>query len=95
MMQMMTVKGLAAVQQGMAERPDSLPILRGINVPTLVIAGDEDTLTPLPNAKLMQQHIPGAKLAVITRAGHYAAMENADEFSQPLRQFLEGLQVGH
>jgi pimeloyl-ACP methyl ester carboxylesterase len=94
MMQMMTVEGLSAVQQGMAERPDSVPILRGIHVPTLVIAGEEDTLTPLYNAQLMQQQIPAAKLAVIPRAGHYAAMENPDEFAQPLRQFLEGLQLG-
>lgn len=94
MMQMMTVEGLTAVQQGMADRPDSVSILRGIDVPTLVIAGEEDTLTPLNNAQLMQQHIPGAKLAVIPRAGHYAAMENPDEFAQPLRHFLEGLQLG-
>ena len=93
MMQMMTVAGFAAVQQGMAERPDSVPILRGINVPTLVIAGEEDTLTPLPNAQRMQQHIPNASLAVITRAGHYAAMENPEEFARALRQFLEGLSV--
>jgi pimeloyl-ACP methyl ester carboxylesterase len=93
MMQMMTVEGLRAVQQGMAERPDSVATLRGIDVPTLVIAGEEDTLTPLSNAQLMHQHIPGAKLAVISRAGHYAAMENPDEFARPLRQFLEGLQL--
>jgi pimeloyl-ACP methyl ester carboxylesterase len=91
MMQMMTVAGFVAVQQGMAERPDSVPILRGIHVPTLVIAGEEDTLTPLPNAQLMQQQIPGARLAVIMRAGHYAGMENPEEFARALRQFLEGL----
>jgi 3-oxoadipate enol-lactonase len=91
MMQMMTVAGFVAVQQGMAERPDSVPVLRGIRVPTLVIAGEEDTLTPLPNAQFMQQHIPGAKLALIMRAGHYAAMENPEEFARALMQFLEGL----
>jgi 3-oxoadipate enol-lactonase len=93
MMQMMTVAGFGAVQQGMAERSDSVPILHGINVPTLVIAGEEDTLTPLPNAKFMQEHIPSARLAVIPRSGHYAAMENPEEFARALRQFLEGL--GH
>ena len=90
MMQMMTVEGLAAVQHGMAQRPDSVPILPGINVPVLVIAGEEDVLTPLAHAQLMHKHIPGSKLNVISRAGHYAAVENPEEYSRVLRQFLDG-----
>jgi len=93
MMQMMTVDGLAAVQHGMAQRPDSVPILSGINVPALVIAGEEDVLTPLAHAQIMQKHIPGAKLKVISRSGHYAAMENPEEYAGVLRQFLDGLQL--
>lgn len=93
MMQMMTVNGLAAVQHGMAQRLDSVPILSGINVPTLVIAGEEDVLTPLAHAQVMQQHIPGAKLKVISQVGHYAAMENPEEYARVLRQFLDGLQL--
>ena len=92
MMQIMTVDGLAAVQKGMAERPDSVPILRGISVPTLVIAGEEDVLTPLANAQLMHSHIPGAKLVTIPRAGHYAALENPEDYARVLRQFLDSLQ---
>lgn len=93
MMETLTVEGLVALQRGMAERPDSVPTLRGIDVETLVIAGEEDTLTPLPNAQAMKQHIRGAKLSVIPKAGHYAAFENPDEFARVLRQFLEGLQL--
>jgi len=93
MMSALTVDGLAAVQQGMAERPDSVPTLRGINVPTLVIAGEEDTLTPLANAQVIQQHIRGARLSVIPKVGHYAALENSGEFDRVLRQFLDGLRL--
>ena len=93
MMDAITVSGLVAIQQGMAERPDSVPTLSGINVETLVIAGEEDTLTPLANAQVMQQHIPGAKLSVIPRAGHYAAFENPQEFARVLMQFLESLRL--
>ena len=93
MMQTLTVDGLAAVQQGMAERPDSVSTLPGIDVKTLVITGEEDTLTPLHNAQLIQQRISGASLAVIPLAGHYAAMENPEEFARVLRQFLDGLQL--
>lgn len=93
MMEALTVDGLAAIQQGMAERPDSIPTLRGIDVPTLVIAGEEDTLTPLANAQVMQQHIRAAKLSVIPKVGHYAALENSGEFDRLLRQFLDGLRL--
>lgn len=93
MMQSMTVESLAAIQQGMAERPDSVPTLREISVDTLIIAGEEDTLTPLAHAKVMHQHIPGSKLVIIPKAGHYAAMEQPAEFSRALRRVLDGLML--
>jgi pimeloyl-ACP methyl ester carboxylesterase len=94
MMQRMSVDGLAAIQQGMAERPDSVPTLRTINVPTLVIAGEEDTVTPLANAQIMHQHINGSRLQTIARGGHYSALEHPDEFGRVLRQFLDELRLG-
>lgn len=93
MMERLTVEGLAVLQQGMAERPDSVPTLREIKVETLIIAGEEDTLTPLANAQLMQQNIPGSKLDVIPRAGHYAALESQEAFARVLRQFLDGIRL--
>jgi pimeloyl-ACP methyl ester carboxylesterase len=94
MMQMMSVDGLAAIQQGMAERPDSVPTLRTINVPTLIIAGEEDTVTPIANAKLMHQQIDGSQLQTIARGGHYSALEDPQEFGRALRQFLDQLRLG-
>ena len=93
MMDMLTVEGLVALQRGLADRPGSVPTLSEINVETLVIAGEEDTLTPLLNAQMMQQHIRGAELSVIPKAGHYAALENPDEFGLVLRRFLDRLQL--
>jgi pimeloyl-ACP methyl ester carboxylesterase len=93
MMQGLTPDRLAALQEGMANRPDSVPTLQTINVPTLVIAGDEDTLTPLSDAQLMQSKIRNARLTVIPRVGHYSALENPEEFGRLLRQFLDGLQL--
>lgn len=93
MMNMLTVEGLTALQRGMAQRPDSVPALGSIDVETLVIAGEQDTLTPLANAQLMQQHIRGARLAIIPKAGHYAAFENPGEFGRALGQFLDGLRL--
>jgi len=77
------------VQRGMAERPDSVPTLKTINVPTLVVAGDEDTLSPIADAEFMRQNIAGAELKVIPRAGHYAVWEQPEDSGKVLRQFLE------
>ena len=93
MMGALTVDGLVAIQHGMIERPDSVSTLPNIDVPTLVITGEEDTLTPLPNAELMQKRIPKAELSVVPRAGHYAAMENPEAYGRVLRQFLDSLRL--
>ena len=93
MMSRMTVAGIIAVQRGMAMRPDSIPTLKTINVPTLIIAGEEDTATPLPEAELMKKHIAGSRLEVVPRAGHYAAFEQPEYCGKLLRKFLDGLNL--
>lgn len=92
MMMKMTPAGVAAVQRGMAARPDSVATLATIDVPTLLITGDEDMLTGLGEAELMQRHIAGSTLKVIPRAGHYAVFERHEEVGRIVRQFLDPLQ---
>ena len=75
MMRRMSPEDVAEVQTGMAERPDSVPTLKTINVPTLIITGDEDVVTGLPDAELMKQSIPGSQLKVIAKAGHFSPWE--------------------
>jgi pimeloyl-ACP methyl ester carboxylesterase len=82
--------GIAAVQRGMAARPDSVPDLKTINVPTLVMVGAEDTLTPLTEAELLQRQIAGSRLEVIPRAGHYAVFEQHEAAAKAIRGFLDG-----
>jgi len=91
MMRQMSPEDIAQVQRGMADRPDSMDTLKIINVPTLLITGDEDVSTGVNEAELMRQHISGSQLRVIPKAGHYAAWEQPDEASRLLRQFLDGL----
>src|SRR3954462_3468725 len=86
-----TVAGLAALQQGMAERPDSLPTLPSIKAPTLIMVGEEDTLTPPKDSEQMQQQIPGSKLVKIPAAGHFAAFEQPEAVAKVLRSFLDAL----
>jgi 3-oxoadipate enol-lactonase len=81
--------GIAAVQRGMAERPDSVPTLKTITVPTLIMVGEEDTLTPVADAELMRQHIKDSRLEKVPRAGHYAPFEQHEFVVGKLRRFLE------
>jgi len=57
----------------MAGRPDSLPDLATIDVPTAVVVGDSDPICTLDNAKTMHDGITGATLTVIKGAGHLAS----------------------
>ena len=91
MMRKMSSKDVAGVQTGMADRPDSTATLKTITVPTLLITGDEDNLTGLPEADFMRQRIPGAQMKVIPRGGHYAAWEQPEEAGRILRQFLDAV----
>src|SRR5437588_5653338 len=93
MMMKMSSEDISLVQKGMAERPDSVEILNTINVPTMLVAGEEDTLTPVRDAELMRQNIPGSQLKVVPRAGHYAVWEQAEEVGKLVRQFLDSLQM--
>jgi 3-oxoadipate enol-lactonase len=92
MMRKMSPADVAQVQRGMAERPDSVSTLKTINVPTLIVTGDEDILTGKNEAELMHQHIPGSQLRVIPKAGHFSPWERPEEASLLLRQFLAGIQ---
>jgi len=91
MMRQMSPEDVAQVQRGMAERPDSMDTLKTINMPTLLITGEEDILTGVNEAELMRQHIPNSQLRVISKAGHYSPWEQPEEAGKLLRQFLDGL----
>ena len=89
MMRRMSPEDVAGVQRGMAERPDSIPTLKTINVPTLIITGDEDVLTGLPDAELMKQNIAGSELKVVAKAGHFSPWEQPEEVGKLIRNFLD------
>lgn len=91
MMRKMSPEDVAQVQRGMAERPDSMDTLKTINVPTLLITGDEDVSTGINEAELMRNHISGSRLSVIAKAGHYSPWEQPDEAGRLLRQFLDSV----
>ena len=91
MMQKMSPEDVAMVQRGMAERQDSVEILGTIHVPTLVVTGEEDVLTGVGDAQLIERHIPGSQMKVVAKAGHYSAWEQPGEVGKMLRQFVDSV----
>jgi 3-oxoadipate enol-lactonase len=87
----MPPKHIAQVQEGMASRPDSVPTLSSIHVPTLIVMGEEDVLASAADGELMRQRITGSELRVVAKTGHYTAWERPDEAGRLLRQFADGL----
>ena len=63
----------------------------GIRVPTLVICGAEDKMTPPSLSQCIADRIPGAKLALIEGAGHFVMMENPEAFNEVLTTFVNSL----
>ena len=83
-----TPDGVAQGSVAMAYRPDSRPDLPTIDVPTAVVVGDEDEITPLPLAQAMSEAIPNATLSIIPGAGHIANIEAPTAFETALRAWL-------
>jgi pimeloyl-ACP methyl ester carboxylesterase len=83
-----TPDGVAQGSIAMAHRPDSRPDLPTIDVPTAVVVGEEDEITPLELTKVMSDAIPNATLSIIPGAGHLANLEAPTAFETALRAWL-------
>ena len=71
----------------MRDRPDSTGLLPEISIPTLVVVGERDVLTPPADSEAMAAAIPGARLVTIPGAGHLTPMERPKAVSQALAEF--------
>jgi pimeloyl-ACP methyl ester carboxylesterase len=66
---------------------DSRPWLTSIKVPTLVVVGEEDIITPPNESRQLAEGIPSAELCIIQKAGHFPMLEQPYAFNQILRNF--------
>jgi 3-oxoadipate enol-lactonase len=85
-------QGIAAASRGMAVRTDASDILSQLNCPTLVIAGEEDILTPPQVMQEFAAQMPHANFVTIPHAGHLSNLEQPVIFIQAVREFLQTLQ---
>ncbi len=83
--------GIIGALTAMKERGDSTDLLRGIDFPTLVVAGREDQLIPLESSRSMAEQIPDSHFTVIAGAGHLAPMEQPIATSRVVGEFLESV----
>ncbi|GLH73398.1 alpha/beta hydrolase [Geothrix limicola] len=82
-------EGVVSALLGMADRPDRRAQLASIQVPTLVVAGADDTLIPMRESVDMAETIPEARLVVIPKAGHLVAYEQPGPFNEALASWLD------
>lgn len=83
------IKGLKAL----AERRETCSGLNKISIPTLIICGKEDQLTPLAQSEMMQAAINGSVIKIINEAGHVSNLEQPEVFNKYLQDFFSTLSV--
>lgn len=86
---------IAGTQLALASRTDTTGSLANIAVPTLILVGENDTITPPTASQAMHEKIPGSKLHIIPNAGHVSNLENPEEFNRHLLVFLKQVQPLH
>jgi pimeloyl-ACP methyl ester carboxylesterase len=82
---------IVAALEALRDRPDASPYLGAITVPTLVLVGSDDTLTPPARAQALAAAIGGARLVTIPGAGHLSNLEQPERFNAAVRAFLRAL----
>ena len=90
---MLTAKpeGAAMALLGMAEREDQTEFISSILVPTLILVGREDAITPVADSEKMQSQIKNSRLVVIENAGHVSNLEQTEQFNDALLGFLSSV----
>src|SRR5690606_1918615 len=80
--------GILGAITALRDRPDSTPLLPALgDIPTLVVVGEEDQITPRQGAQQMADAIPGSRLAVVPGAGHLTPMERPEAATALLADF--------
>ena len=87
MMNQASPDGVAGALKGMAARSDMTGSLAQVDVPTLVICGSEDVITPAKEMRTIAQGIRGAKYVEIAGVGHMSPLEKPDEVNAAIRAF--------
>jgi pimeloyl-ACP methyl ester carboxylesterase len=88
MMTRQPVAGIVGALRALRDRPDSTPLLERIDVPVLVVAGEDDQITPAAGMRSMASAIPEAKFVLVPGAGHLTPLEQPQAVTEAMREFL-------
>jgi 3-oxoadipate enol-lactonase len=88
---MQTPEGVCDALAAMRDRPDATPKLDAIDVPTLVIVGELDAVTPPSASEAMMKKLRHGTLVVLPKAGHLSNIEAPAEFNAAIRTWAKGL----
>jgi len=84
-------ESIAAALGALRDRPDARPGLSTIKVPTLIIVGEDDKITPPDAARTLNSAISQSKLVIISGAGHLSHLEAPEAFNAAIREFVNSL----
>ena len=73
------------------DRFDIMKEVEKIQLPALIVCGDEDEMTPVKYSQYLRDRIKGSRLEVLPEAGHMVMMESAETFNERVKGFVEGL----
>lgn len=83
--------GIAGTLLALASRTDTTDVLPRINVPTLILVGEHDKITPPSASQAMKDKIKNSELHILKHAAHMSNIENADEFNSHVTGFLKNI----
>jgi pimeloyl-ACP methyl ester carboxylesterase len=84
-----SAEAVAGMIRGLMTRQDSVALLSSIHLPTLIVVGEEDTLTPPPMSEQMHKTIAGSELAILPKVGHLPNLEDSRKFNEVVARFLD------
>lgn len=93
MLERAPLPGVIGALEAMRDRPDATETLGTIDVPTLILVGEDDVLTPPSEAERLQAGIRGSRLEVIARAGHVSNVERPAAVNHLVSEYLAGLSL--
>ena len=82
-------EAVAGMVRALMTRADSTPLLPKIHIPTLIVVGAEDTITPPAMSEQMHTAIAGSELVILDSAGHLSSLEDPVSFNGTVSKFLE------
>lgn len=91
MLEAAPVEGIVGALEALKMRADSTATLTTIDVPTLIVVGEDDVLTPVSESRILHEGIWGSRLEIIAGAGHVSNVERPAAFNHVLSEFLATL----